>query len=182
MTIVRDYDTRFFIMLAVNLGLYFVMLLLNDAFAGFSVYLFMPALLLVAPSLFLGRWESVLMGVIIGFLFEANAPIEIIGINAFVFGLFCYIINSVRDKFRSLDAFAIMWLTWAINILLFVVCVLFIYPRGIEFWNAYLIRLTVDIVVSSMVVILFSSYVINLQKSVCYVLGKSLSIEQKDSE
>lgn len=182
MTLVRDYDPRFPIMLFVNLCVYFLMLLLNDALAGISVYLFMPALLLVAPSLFLGKIGAVFMGLIFGFLFEANAPVRLHGANAAIFALFCFAINYVRDKFRGLDPFAIMWLTWSANIFIFAACVIFAYPRGLEYLNAYVVRLLVDILISSMFVMLFSSYVINLQKSVCYLCGIDLSIEKEDSE
>lgn len=180
MTLVRDYDPRFLLMLIVNLCVYFLFLLLNDAFAGISVYLFMPALLLVAPSLFLGRLGAVSMGLIFGFLYEANAPVRFIGANALIFALFCFAINFIRDKFRSLDPFAIMWLTWSANILIFTACALFVYPRGMEYWQSYLARLSVDILISSMFVMLFSSYAINLHKSLCYLLGVDLSIENKE--
>lgn len=183
MTLVRDYDPKFLLMLMVNLCVYFLFLLLNDAFAGLSVYLFMPALLLVAPSLFLGRAGAIFMGLIFGFFYEANAPVRFIGANALIFAAFCFAINSIRDKFRSLDPFAIMWLTWSVNILIFAACTLFVYPRGMEHWQAYLARLSVDILISSMFVMLFSSYAINLQKSFCYLFGVDLSIENKeDSE
>lgn len=182
MAIVKNFDPKFVLMFLVNSGLYLAMSLLNDALAGIGVFIFMPAILLVSTSLFLEKTGALLMGIIFGFLFEVGVPVKTELANVFIFAAFCLIINSMREKFRGIDAFAIMWLTWGANILMFIACVLFVYPRGMEFWQSYFARLAVDITISSMLVMLFSSYAINLQKSVCYFFGIDLAVDSKEGQ
>lgn len=175
MTLFKDMDVRFFIVFGVNSALFFLMGILGDILSAVGAYIYIPAFLIVSSSLFLKFWQAMFMAVFFGFLFEAQTPLD----NALTPALFAaasFVVYGLRAKFRSLDSFGITWLTWSVNMSMYLLSVLFIFPIGVSGAWAYFLRVVFDAVFSSLAAALFSAYVVNLNKSVAYLLGVSLNV------
>lgn len=175
MTLFNDINARFFIVFWVNIALFFLMGIIGDMLSGVGLYIYMPAFLIVSSSLFLPFAQAMFMAVFFGFLFESGTPLD----NALTPALFVFaslIVYKLSSKFRSLDSFGVTWLTWSVNMSMYVLSVLFIFPMGVSGGWAYFLRVVFDAVFSSLVMVLFSAYVVNLNKSIAYLLGVSLNV------
>ncbi|MBO7520978.1 MAG: hypothetical protein J6T16_01925 [Opitutales bacterium] len=176
MTVFKNIKPRFFIVFFVALAVFWLVMLINDALAGFGVYLYLPAFFIVPASLFLGFGGAMFTAVFFGFLFEAQAPLDS-SLTPALFACASFAVFCLREKFRSLDSFGITWLSWTVNMLMYAVSVFAVFPAGAApFWG-YVLRVFVDAAFTSMVAVLFSAYIVNLNKSVAYVLGEPLDVK-----
>ncbi len=178
MTLFKNISASFFIVFGVNVALFFLMGIVGDFLSGVGVYIYMPAFIIVSSALFLPFGQAMFMAVFFGFLFESQTPLE----NALTPALFATataIVYKLGSKFRSLDSFGVTWLTWSVNMSMYVISVLFIFPIGISGGWAYFLRVVFDAVFSSLVMVLFSAYVVNLNKSIAYLLGVSLNVGEE---
>lgn len=175
MTLFKGIKSGFFIVFCVNIAVFLLLSLINDAFAGIGVCVFLPAFLIVPSALFLSFSGAMFMAVFFGFLFEAQSPLD----GALLPALFvcaAFVVFKLRAKFRSLDSFGITWLSWTVNMAMYIIAVLCILPAGVSPMWAYALRVFVDAVFTSLILILFSAYVVNLNKSVAYLLGEPLGV------
>ncbi|MBO5782255.1 MAG: hypothetical protein J6R08_07340 [Opitutales bacterium] len=175
MTLFKNIDARFFIVFGVNCALFFLIGVMGDILSGIGAYIYIPAFLIVPSSLFLKFWQAVFMAVFFGFLFEAQTPLDG-ALTPVLFAAASFIVCKLRAKFRSLDSFGITWLTWSVNMSMYLFSVLFIFPIGISGAWAYFFRVVFDALISSLVAALFSAYAVNLNKAVAYLLGVSLNV------
>lgn len=179
MTLFKGIKSVFFIVFCVNIAVFLLLSLVNDAFSGIGVCVFLPAFLIVPSSLFLGFSGAMFMAVFFGFLFESQAPLE----GALMPALFVcasFAVFKLRTKFRSLDSFGITWLCWTVNMAMYLIALICILPAGVAPMWAYVLRVFVDAVFTSLILILFSAYVVNLNKSVAYLLGEPLGVKGED--
>ncbi|MBR4597185.1 MAG: hypothetical protein IKO42_02180 [Opitutales bacterium] len=178
MTLFKDIKPRFFIVFCVNLALFWLICLVNDALSGIGVYVYLPAFLIVPSALFLGFGGAMFMAVFFGLMFEAQTPLDG-ALTPVLFAAAAFVVFEMRQKFRSLDSFGITWLCWIANMLMYLIAVLFIFPRAVApFWG-YVLRVFTDAVFTSFMAVLFSAYVVNLNKSVAYLLGVPLNVKEE---
>lgn len=175
MTLFKNIDARFFVVFGVNLALFFLMGLTGDILSGVGAYIYMPAFLIVPSSLFLKFWQAVFMAAFFGFLFEAQTPLDG-ALTPVLFAAAAFVVCRLRAKFRSLDSFGITWLTWSVNMSMYLFSVLFIFPIGVSGAWAYFLRVVLDALLSSLIAVLFSAYAVNLNKAAAYLLGLSLNV------
>lgn len=177
MTLFKDFDIRLPVMLAINIGIFIMLSFLNDAATGVSVYFYCTALMIVVPALFLGVWGMTALALFMGFLFEAFTPI-CFGFTPVLFVLASLAIFRLREKFRSLEPVGILLLTWVVNMALYIVSVVFIFPRGIGDYGDYVTRMVVDCLFSSMLIVLIGSFIVQLHRSIFYLMGINLAIPE----
>jgi hypothetical protein len=177
MTVLKDIDFRPAIMLGVNAFLFVLVSFLNDSLAHVSIYVFALSVFIVPAALFLKFWQMIVCLVITGFFLELAQPITR-GITPAIMMLSGIGVFYIREKFRNLDPMGVFTLFWVVNALLFVFACVFLYPKGILNFGAYVTRILVDFVCSSLVIFLFSNFLLKVYRSVFYLCGFNLEIPE----
>ena len=164
-------------MLGVNALLFVALSFLNDNLAHLSVYVFALSIFVVPAALFLKFWHMAACLVITGFFLEIAQPVTR-GITPVILLLAGAGVFHVREKFRNLDPMGVFTLFWVVNALLFVFVCVFLYPKGVLGFGAYVTRILVDFVCSSLVIFLFSNFLLRVYRSVFYLCGFNLEIPE----
>lgn len=147
---------------------------LNDIFSP-SAYIIAPALYIIAPALFLGTLGAFFVAIIMGFFCSVSIDTSF-GVLPILFGIASIVVSRHRSKFRNLESTGIILLSWGVNMSIFVLAVLFAFTRGVAPYSSYMLRVFVDAVFSSMFIIIFSAFAVNLQRSLAYLFGDDLNL------
>ncbi len=177
MTLFKDFDMRFPVIFLMTCCVFFLLYCTKNAVAGLGVYLFCPALLLIVPSLFLNLRDLLIVVIFFGFLFEVALPVNT-GFLPLAFAVFSFLIYRSRRKFRNLDPLGIISLTVLLNLALYLFCVFFLFPKGIENSLAYWLRVLVDGLLSLIYAAILSLVVLNFCRSIFYLMGENLNIKE----
>ena len=119
------------------------------------------------------------MAIIMGYFCTStiNAPI---GVLPVLFGVISLVISQMVRSFKGFESLGIVGLTWSVNMTIFVLAVLFAFKRGIEPYSAYALRVFADAVISSMFIVLFAGFVVNLHRSYAYLVGDDFVVRRED--
>ncbi len=140
-------DIRIPLIAVFEIALLLMLGILNDMLSQFSVYIFVPAVLLVAPCMFLNFTSAVAVAFCAGYMFEAFLPVRD-GIAAF--GLLAGALAGLwfAPRLRVLGKPSVSLVFTAMNALMFLLCAA-VMPSGSADWISHGERLFFDFLFSS---------------------------------
>ncbi|MBO6103254.1 MAG: hypothetical protein J6P03_08400, partial [Opitutales bacterium] len=102
------------------------------------------------------------------------------GLMAALFGTCSLGISKFRAKFVNPSAFCAIWLTWGVNMAMFLICALFVFKRGVSPAGAYFLRAVLDALFTSMFIVAFAAFAVNLHKSAAVLSGDSVLVKGEE--
>ena len=169
------FDIRPYIMALINVACIFILHTLNDFLSEWGVYIFVPVLLVLVPSVYLKLWQLVLVAVFSGAISEAFLPVPAFSL-VFMYVAASVFIKSQSFRFRSIDKLGVFSVCAVVNTAMFAWAVLFFMPHSVS-WTTYAVRVFSDYLFSTLFLLWTSSYWYSFHKSLFMALKMELSLD-----
>ena len=165
-------DIRIPIIAAFEIAIILMLGVLNDTLSELSLYVFAPAILLVAPCMFLKPVSAAIVVFCAGFLFEAFLPIRD-AIIVFVLLAGCAAGLWFAPRLRVLGKPSVALVFAVSNAVIFGLFAAML-PSCAADWLSHAERLLVDFVVSSIFVAAAAPFAVSVCEGVFMLLGIDL--------
>lgn len=173
----KTFDIRIPFFLALNLVYVHMISTVNSELAPYAC-LMLPAVFIVAPSLFLGFGGMLFVVGVTAFFVEATTPVRT-GMTAFVWLVAAFWLHGWRFRFKTLDNLSILGISQAANLAIILVFAVFMKGDGAGFVQ-YVSRLGSDILLSAAVLALCAKFTVVLPVSIMGVMGLDMTVSEGD--
>jgi len=172
----RFINIKALMMLFVNLIFIFILAQINDFLSIYGMALVIPVIFIAAPALYLNLKNGIVVVFISAVLSASTTPVNgftLAAIWLFIYGIF----RSQRYRFVTKDIYVTISMFQIINLLFFVLYILF-FPRGQLYFSEYFLRIGVDFILSALSLIYISRYILSLQESFGHFLVSEFKVEE----
>lgn len=174
------YDLRWILVFLANLLLISLVAELNHYLTPASLHVYMGGLLLTFSILRLQLRQGILANGVTALVLDAYNPFSF-GITFFLI-LICHtFVFSVRSNFARESIRSGLLVASGINLVLMLAYAILAFddiPRAGTYWG----RMTVDIFLSGIVVLLITPWFLSLQKTALAFIGINLDAEQREAQ
>lgn len=163
-------------MFFINICVMFVIYTINDLISPLGIFLYVPALYIIIPAVFLKTWKALLIVIFTSQIYECILPVPTFSLMIIWVGAL-YIVKSQRFRFRSIDWLGTVLFCEIINATIFIFSLVF-FKKDILEWDNYLFSVFVNLLFSSLFLVYAFPFLISVNKSIFKMLDMELNLDR----
>lgn len=171
------FDPRWLIALIVNLLLTFLLQQANDLVAPLALHLTTLGLLITFPALFLPIGQALLVSIVTALFYDATLPVTY-GLGMFISVILVLLLQSLRTRLHPESVPQCITIALILNLIYYVPYTLSA-PVEMFAYGAFWVSITINFIVSQLVVATLTWWYIELHSSLFRIFGLNLNPSER---